>query len=249
MKGVVEMRLRKTVLLLLCLLVIGAIAPVAGYAAFYNSSSTSADAWWSSWNWDNGEPGPTDAIEDWNVSGSVGSGVFRDAGAPLDVFKDSMGWASKFAYTPAVGDEPATWTEFNSFTEAPAVLTFGKKLGSAELEYLTEGTLNVWTGSEPWVQVGPEEWELRDPDETTTEMVSVMASWRAVGPLTKSSYVNRERSADYLWADRSNQSNRRAVASVSVVGASETVYMSGTLNDAQIGEQKSNGRMRGELPY
>ena len=128
------------------------------------------------------------------------------------------------------------------------MLTFGKKLGSADLEYLTEGTLNVWKGSEPWVQVGPKEWELRDPDETTTEMVSVMASWRAIGPLTKSSYVNRERSADYLWADRSNQSSRRAVADVSVVGASETVYINGSLSDGKIGEQKSNGRMRASCP-
>jgi hypothetical protein len=249
MKGVVEMRLRRTVLLVLCLLVASAIVPVAGYAAFYNSRSMSADAWYSSWNWENGEPGPADATEDWNVSGNISGGIFRDAGAPLDVFKDTMGWASKFSYTPAAGDKPATWVEFNCFTESPSVLSFDNKLGSAKLEFLAEGTLNVWKGAEPWVQVGPDEWEVREPDESTTEMVSVMASWRATGPLTKSSYVSRERSEDFLWADRYNQSSRRAMANVSVVGASDTVYMSGTLNDAQIGEQKSNGRMNGEFPY
>ena len=176
------MRLRKVTLLLLCVLVIGAMAPASGFAAFYNSKSTSADAWWSSWNPESGEPGPGVAIEDWNVSGNTGSGIFKDAGVPLDVFKGSMGWASKFSYTPAAGGAPAVWTEFNCFTESPSVLTFGKSLGSARLEYLAEGTVNVWRGSEPWVEVGPDEWELREPDETSTEMVSVMASWKATGP-------------------------------------------------------------------
>jgi len=179
----------------------------------------------------------------------VGSGVFKDAGQPLDVFKDSMGWATKFAYTPAAGNEPARWVEFSCFSEAPQVLSFGKALGSAKLEYVAEGTLNVWIGDEPWVQVGPDEWELREPDETSSEMVSVMVSWKATGPTTKSSYVSRERSADFFWADRSNGSSRRAMADVSVIGASSTVYMLDTLNDAQIGEQKSSGRQRGEFPF
>jgi len=37
---------------------------------------------------------PDDAIIDWSVSGSVGSGIFKDAGVPLDMSKGSMGWAS-----------------------------------------------------------------------------------------------------------------------------------------------------------
>lgn len=243
------MRLRKVTLVLLCVLVIGAIAPAAGYASFYNSKATSADAWWSSWNPESGEPGPGDATVDWSVSGSAGSGIFKDAGIPLDVFKGSNAWASRFSYTPASGETPATWTEFICFTETPSVLTFGKSLASAQLEYLAEGTANVWTGSAPWVEIAPDEWELREPEESTTEMVSVVADWKATGGLTKSTWVNRERSAEYLWADRSNQQYRRAAANVLAVGASGTVYLDGTANEAQISTQKSTGRMRGEMPY
>ncbi|HSK46457.1 MAG TPA: hypothetical protein VLA05_00460, partial [Coriobacteriia bacterium] len=128
---------------------------------------------------------------------------------------------------------------------------FGKTLGTARLEFLAEGTMNVWKGTEPWVQVGEEEWEQREPDESTTEMVSVVASWKATGPLTRSTFVSRDRTADYLWADRTNQSYRRATVNASIVGASGTLYLQPgdmSLADAQISDSKSNGRFRGEMP-
>ena len=155
------MRLRRTALVLVCLLVIAVFAPATASAGFYNGRGTSADAWWSTWNWENGDPGPTDATMDWNISGSTSHGVFKDAGMPLDNSKGSFGWASMYSYTPASGGEPQTWMEFNTFAEPPNVLVFGKNLGTAKLEFLAEGTLNVWKGAEPWVQVrrrrvGPE---------------------------------------------------------------------------------------------
>ena len=242
------MKTRKLLVALLAILMIGALLPAGAFAAFYNSKGTSADAWWSSWDWNSGEPGPDDAIIDWSVSGSVGSGIFKDAGVPLDMSKGSMGWASMGSYTPATGGEPQMWAEFTCFAEPPSVLLFGRNLGTAQLEFLAEGTLNIWKETEPWVQVGPDEWTQRDPDESTTEMVSVIASWRAVGPLTRSSYISRERSADSFWADRSTQTYRRASAQATIVGASGTVYLQPgmfDLSDAQISDYKSNGRFRG----
>lgn len=244
------MRLRKTVLALLCVLLVGAVFPASGLAAFYNSKGTSADAWWSSWSWENGEPGPDDATLDWNISANTGTSIFKDAGMALDMSKGSFGWASMYSYTPTDGAEPRAWAEFTCFGEPPSVLTFGRGLGTAQLEILAEGTLRVWKGAEPWIQIGPEEWEMREPDEETTEMVSVMASWKAIGPLTRSSYVMRERSADTFWSDRTSGTYRRAMADASIVGASGTIYMqSGDLpaGDAQISDYKSNGRFRGQL--
>ena len=170
------------------------------------------------WNPENGEPGPGVALEDWNVSGNTGSGSSR---TPVFLSMCSRGrWVGPPSSVHTRRRRPpAAWTEFNCFTESPSVLTFGKSLGSARLEYLAQGTANVWRGSEPWVEVGPDEWELREPDETSTEMVSVIAGWRATGPLTRSTWVNRERSSEFRWSDRSSQSSRKATAAVSVVGA------------------------------
>lgn len=244
------MKFRKLTVALACALLIGVIAPATGYAAHYNSRSTSADAWWSSWDYSKGEPGPSNATMDWNLSGFTSNGIFKDAGVPLEISKGSMGWASMFSYTPAVGGEPQKWTEFTAMAEPPSVLSFGKSLTTAQMEYLAEGTMNVWEGTEPWTQAGEGEWELRDPDESTTEMVSVIASWKATGALARSTNIMRERSADSYWAARDNQSYRKASVKASIVGASGTVYLqsdSSGVWDARITESKSNGRFRGDM--
>ena len=246
------MRTRRFLVALVVVLMVGALLPAGAFAGFTNSRGTSADAWWSSWDWSAGEPGPDDAISEWNISGWNGSGIFKDAGMPLDVFKSSMGYASMYSYTPATDGEPQMWAEFSCFAEPPSVLVFGRNLVTAKLEFMAEGTLNVWKDSEPWIEVGPDEWTMRDPDESTTEMVSVVANWRAAGPLTRSSWISRERTDDYFWADRSSQTYRMATAEATVVGASGTVYFEPemlNLEGAQITSSKSNGRFGGEMPY
>lgn len=246
------MRTRRFFVALVVVLMIGALLPAGAFAGFYNSRGTSADAWWSSWDWESGEPGPGDSIEEWNISGWNGSGVVKDAGIPMDVFKSSMGYASMYSYTPATDGQPQMWAEFSCFAEPPSVLVFGRNLVNAKLEFLAEGTLNVWRDAEPWVEVGPDEWEMREPDETSTEMVDVMATWRGAGPLSRSSMISKERSGDYFWGDRSSQLYRMATAEASVVGASGTVYLEPgmlDLNGAQISSFKGNSRFRGEMPY
>jgi len=244
------MRTRKFIVVLVAVLMVGALLPAGAFAAFYNSQGTSADAWWSSWDWNNGEPGPSDAVIDWSVSGWTGGGIFKDAGMPMDRTKSTMAMASMSSYTPAVGDEPQAWAEFFCFAEPPDVLTFGRNLATAKLDFLAEGTLNIWRGTEPWIQTGPDEWTMRDPDETSTEMVSVVASWKATGPLTRSAYFSKERSAESWYMDRSQQTYRRASADASVVGASGTVYFDQSMfsvMDAQISSSKGHGRFSGVM--
>lgn len=237
------MSAKKLLVVLVCVLTVGALLPATAGAAFNNSKATSADAWWSSWDWSSGEPGPADATTDWWANGIIVSGVFKDGGVPLSVFKDTSGGAGMMSFTPASDGEPATWTEFSVIGSAPDVaLSFGKQLSSAKLELLAEGTTNVWYDEEPWVEVEPDMWELREPDSTTSQIVSLVATWKATGPLSKSNFMTRDRTDGILWADRTQANSRPARADVSIVGADATEYFVGTMTEGNIGSYKSVSR-------
>lgn len=237
------MRLKRLLVLVVCVLMVGALLPATAGATFYSSRYTSADAVWSSWDWEQGEPGPDDAIQDWWVSGFTSSGVAKDAGMPAMGMKDTFGSVWMNGYAPASGDDPETWTEFNCFAVTPdLVLAFGKQLTSANMSFIAEGTISEWYDSEPWIEIEPGEWEIREPDYTFTQMVSVEADWRAAGPITRSSYANKERSADFFFMDRSHSAARTAAADVSVVGADGTSYLVGPMDDGWISDYKAVSR-------
>jgi hypothetical protein len=234
------MRARRLFLAMVCAVLVVAALPAVAGAAFSNYKSTSADAWWSSWDWEDGEPVGDVPMMDKSVSGWKASGVWKDGKVSTEVFKETNGAVWFYSYTPAVGDQPRRWESFSCFSLDPAFVV-GKRLSSAHLDYIAPAEMLVWEGEEPWYEDG-EDWTVRDPDQTVDlGMVSVMANWKPSGGLTRSMWINRERSDGFNLSSRDQNMYRDATAQVSVVGHDGTVYWSDTAGGS-IYDSKGVGR-------
>lgn len=246
---------RRVVLIVLALciaMVVGALPAGAAAQAGYRSSSksVSADAWWSSWDWESGVEPPADMpMTDWWMGGGSYRGIFKEAGLDpvLDEGLSGMVWMSE--YQPAVGADPAVWTEFSAFVMPPLTdpleFSVGRKLTSASLEFIAPAVTNTWIGTPPYDEGTG---EMREPDESIDDYVSVTATWRAGGGLQKSMMVGKDSTDGFSSMYRYRSAYRTAPAEVLVVGA-DTVYFDGVMSNGTISESMGGDSYRGSYPW
>lgn len=236
---------RRLSIILATLLAVALLVPSAAMAAGstnYSFSGTNADAW----SLTEGADGSYSSFSLWggNLTNKSTEGVKK----PIQI-KGEYGFIMWDEYTPASDSAPETYRA--SFCmEAPAEFDANRLLTRASLSFSAPIEAAVWYDEMPWEgeELIDGEYLSPEPDESTTTLVTVSATWNGIGSLWREDFSFKSRTDDFFSVDRSKSIRRAAAAHVTVVDADGLVCLDTDIDDASIYDSKSVGHMKGNWP-